>query len=445
MNTLFKCAVGSVSVMVLSLGTQAHADVPDGVLQQSFFPFKAGVPKANGISPGMVINKANADIAKSVLPPTLYDVVKKGDYSIEVQDVTDFPLHAKFIEATKKYADKVSINPDGTLKGFVAGRPFPQQPDIKDPQAGLKLAWNFQYGRVWGDLGCMDPWYWQFKNYETGKIEKTIKWDKICFKRMAFRTVDDPTPEVEPNPSQLYRAIYGRIVEPTDLKNTQLLIQKYKDDTKLNDAYLYLGFQRRVRRLATGQTTDAFLGSDVMLEDFEGFNGKVTDFAWTYKETRTMLLPWYDRSKAKNLGKQFKTANEDATEYHYTSTTGQGNCYPDIPWQMRQAHIIEQKPKSLNHPVGKRVYYMDAQTNEMGVIEIFDRKGELWKMFFIGWANEDRGVHPINKGKGADLGDIAMMIDLQAKHCTTAQFRGRIDAGLAPDSLFSVQNMRGGD
>ena len=33
--------------------------------------------------------------------------------------------------------------------------------------------------------------------------------------------------------------------------------------------------RRRVRRLAVGQITDAFLGTDAMIEDFEGYNGRI--------------------------------------------------------------------------------------------------------------------------------------------------------------------------
>lgn len=445
MRTQYSIKSWAGILIALGAAIPAHAELPDAVVQESFFPYKNGVPKVEGITPGMVVNKSNVEAAKSVLAPALYNVIKKGEYAIEVQETTDFAENPKFIEDTKRNSDKVSLNPDGTLKGFLNGRPFPQPPDPKDPNAGLKLAWNFQYGRVWGDLGCIQPWYWNFRNYDSGKVDRTIVWDKFCLMRISGRAVDEPTPELDPNPSQLYRAMYGRISEPVDIKDTQLLIHKYKDDKKLVDGYLYLGFQRRVRRLATGQINDSFLGSDIMLEDFEGYNGKITDMKWTYKGTQTMLLPWYDRSKAKDLGKQYTYKEADGSTFAYTSTTGQGGCYPDVPWQLRKAYVIEAKPTNPDHPIGKRVFYMDAQTNEMGVIEIFDRKGDLWKLFLIGWPLNDRGVHPINKGKGVDLGDIATVIDLQARHCTTLQFRGRVDPSLAKRELFTVQNLRGAD
>jgi hypothetical protein len=445
-QTIRGCLLATVTGWgVLALAQTVSAGVTDADIDNSFFPYKAGFPAVAGVKPGTTLDKSNVDAAQAALPPTLYRVIKAGEYSIDVQAAIDFAAHPKFIEATKLNAPKVKIGPDGKLVDFDNGRPFPQEPSASDPQAGAKLAWNFQYGRVWGDLGCFEPWYWDFKNYQTGKTERTIVWDKICMTRIGHRGVDAPTPEMKPNPGGLYRAIYGRISDPVDIKGTQLLIHKFLDDGKQSDGWLYLGFQRRVRRLVTSQTTDAFLGSDIMLEDFEGFNGRISDFNWTFKETKPMLLPWYDRSAAKNLGSQYTYKEADGSEYKYTAWTGQGGCYPDAPWQLRKAYVVEQTPKDPSHPLSRRVFYIDAQTNEIGVVEIYDRKGELWKLFIIGWPHNDKGVHSINQGKGADLGDTAVVVDLQAKHCTTVSFRGRIDPSLADPSLFTIQNMRGED
>lgn len=423
----------------------AAGEVSDAVLNKAFYTYKSGAPKVDGITPGTLINKSNVEAAKEYLNPAMYDFIKKGEYEMQVGETFDFTLHPKFIEATRKSAGNVTIEANGTLKNYISGRPFPQEPDLKDPQAGLKLAWNFQYGRVWGDLGCIEPFIWDFRNYETAKVERSIVFDKFCLKRYAFRTVDEPTPDFIPNPSQLYRGIYVRVGEPQDIKGTQLLIQKFKDDTKLSDAFLYLGFQRRVRRLATGQTTDAFLGSDLMIEDFEGYNGRISDMSWSYKGIKTMMLPFWDRTAVKSKGRQHKTIQEDGSTWEYTGFGGKGQCHTDAPFQLRTVYVVEAKPKEAGHPIGKRIYYMDAQTAEFPIVEIYDRKGELWKQFVIGWTHPDRGAHPINKGKGADIGDSFSMIDVQSRHCTTGSFRGRSDANLVPDGIFSVQNMRGGD
>ena len=48
-----------------------------------------------------------------------------------------------------------------------------------------------------------------------------------------------------------------------------------------------------VRRLASVKITDAFLGTDLMIEDFEGYNGRVSDYNWEYGGTRDLLLPFF--------------------------------------------------------------------------------------------------------------------------------------------------------
>jgi hypothetical protein len=51
----------------------------------------------------------------------------------------------------------------------------------------------------------------------------------------------------------------------------------------------------------------------------------------------------------------------------------------------------------------------------------------------------------MNKGSGIGIDDAFSMVDIQAKHCTTGQFKGQVDYKQNPPSLFQVQNMRGGD
>ena len=244
-----------------------------------------------------------------------------------------------------------------------------------------------------------------------------------------------------PNPSNLYRAIYVKVNEPQDLKNTQLLIQRYADDQKRDDAYLYLGFQRRVRRLATGQTTDAFLGADLMIEDFEGYNGRVSDMKWTYKGTKNVLLPMWNHN-------ELKLATDMPPEpdgYKYVDFGGQGGCFYQGSYQLRKVYVLEAEPVDPNHPVSRRTFYMDSQLQNLnGAIETYDRKGELWKVWSVGKSHSDHHL-PMNKGAGIGIDDAFSMVDIQAKHCTTGQFKGQVDFKQNPPSLFQVQNLRGGD
>lgn len=294
-KTLIAALLGALAAGTALATTEAD-------VENSFNPYKGGFPKAAGLTAGTVINKGNAEQFKDAIPAGVLRLLKEGLLEIKVGPTTQFELSKAYVEATRKNLGKAKLGPkNGDLEGYVAGRPFPEEPDAKDTRAGEKLAWNYKYGVNWGDGAAIYPFYWKYRNMQSGQVEKTIKFN-FHFLNFKHRVKDAPVPEVTPNPSELFRAIYVKALDPQDLKNTQLLIQRYEDDQKLDDAYLYLGFQRRVRRLATGQTTDAFLGSDLMIEDFEGYNGRISDMKWTYKGTKNVILPMWNHNELKLAG-----------------------------------------------------------------------------------------------------------------------------------------------
>lgn len=408
-------------------------------VEASFNPYKGGFPSFPGLAVGTLINKDNVDKFKDAMDAGLYMSVKNGWTELKVGPTTQFTLNQAYIDASKKGINQAKLGAkNGEMSGFQAGRPFPEEPKLDDPRAGEKIAWNYKYGINWGDNAAIYPFYWKYRNMSSGQVERTIKFN-FHFLNFKHRVQDAPVPEVTPNPSELFRGIYVQVQEPQDLKNTQLLIQRYEDDLKFDDAYLYLGFQRRVRRLATGQQTDAFLGSDLMIEDFEGYNGRISDMKWTYKGAKNILMPYYNHNELQ-LTDEFK----EADGYKYVDFGGQGGCFPNITWQLRKVYVLEAEPVNPAHPISKRVFHIDAQVYNINRTLIYDRKGELWKSWTIGKSHPDFH-HPKNKGTGIAIDDSFSMIDVQSKHCTTGQFKGLIDVKLNPPNLFQVQNMRGGN
>ncbi len=428
----------AVSLAALAGGALAATEAD---VEHTFNPYKGGMPSFPGLTPGMTINKANADQFKDILAASTYKLLKDGLFEMKVGATTQFELTKAYMDATRKNLNKARLGPkNGDLQGYVAGRPFPEEPDAKDPRAGEKLAWNYKYGVNWGDNASINPFYWKYRNMTTGQVERTIKFD-FHFLNFTHRVKDAPIPEVSPNPAHLFRGIYVHVQGPEDLKNTQLLIQRYEDDQKIDDAYLYLGFQRRVRRLATGQVTDAFLGSDLMIEDFEGYNGRISDMKWTYKGTKNVLLPLWNHNDLKLAGDM----PAEADGYKYVNFGGQGGCFFEGTWQLRKVYVLEAVPVNPGHPISKRVFYMDAQLQNMnGAIDIYDRKGELWKAWSVGKSHADHHL-AMNKGAGIGVDDAFSMVDLQSKHCTTGQFKGQVDYKQNPPHMFQVQYMRGGD
>lgn len=433
---MFKKALISIAISGLLTSTSVLA-VSEQDIENSFFPYKSSLPSAAGIQVGMVINQSNWEVAKEVLDPAMLEQVKLGNYEIRVGETTSFDLHPNYIQATREQASQAQLGAKpGEISGTSAGRPFPAEPSAQDPRAGEKLAWNYKYGYNWGDSAAILPFYWKYRNMATGQVERTIKFN-FHFLNFTRRVNQEPKPAIEPNPSELFRATYVQALEPADVRDTQLLIQRFEDDSKLDNAYLYLGFQRRVRRLSTGQVTDAFLGSDIMIEDFEGYNGRISDMNWDYKGTRYMLMPFFNHNDLE-LATDMPAESDG---YQFVDFTGQGGCFPKITWQLRKVYEVEAKPVDENHPVSRRVHYMDAQTFTIPRTNVYDRSGNLWKAWVIGQAHPDHHL-PINKGSGVAIDDAFTMIDVQAQHCTTGQFKGIVDPSLTPPSKMNVQNLR---
>ena len=222
-------------VLVASIGA-AHAASDTDVVDRSFNPYKDGFPAFPGLSAGITINKSNVEQFKDILDAGLYLTVKNGWDELHIGPTTQFEMNKHYVEATAKSVGSAKLGAqNGEIAGFVAGRPFPEEPSTADARAGEKIAWNYKYGVNWGDGAAIAPFYWKYRNMNTGQVERTIKFN-FHFLNFKHRVEHEPLPEITPNPSNLFRGIYLKVLEPQDLKDTQLLIQRNEDDLKLDDA-----------------------------------------------------------------------------------------------------------------------------------------------------------------------------------------------------------------
>jgi hypothetical protein len=174
-----------------------------------------------------------------------------------------------------------------------------------------------------------------------------------------------------------------------------------------------------------------------MIEDFEGYNGRVTDYNWEYAGTRNLLLPFYYHNEMELAD----VPEKDPEGYRFIDVHGKGNCFPKVTYQLRKTYTLVGTPKDPNHPIGKRVINLDSQTMTMASLIVYDRKGDMWKWFPIGKAHSDHHA-AANKGKGVALDDFAVLLDVQAMHCTTLQFKSIITDDVNQPKLYSVQNLR---
>lgn len=181
------------------------------------------------------------------------------------------------------------------------------------------------------------------------------------------------------------------------------------------------------------------LGTDIMIEDFEGYSGRISDMNWTYKGTKYLLMPFYNHNDLESFDTEVYPDDPDG--FQMVKFGGKGGCFPEITYQLRKVYIVDANPIDPNHPISTRRLHMDAQTFQIPRTIIYDRKGDMWKSFTLAVSHPDAHL-PINKGAGLGIGDSSTFVDVQASHCTTVQFKTIVDPSLSPADKFTVQNMR---
>jgi len=384
---------------------------------------------------GTLIDQQNVEKFAPYLDKPIVDLISKGSLSVTVGKQFDMTPNPPFLALTETNKGAVSIDPQtGQMVDYQGGLPFPEKPKSDDPLAGLKLAWNMRYS-YGGDTSVVDPFIWDYINMKTGKVERSISFIGKTI-RYKHRLLMSPTPNLPKNPAGIFNGIYLLAKEPFDIKNTQLLVHRLEDDSARERTWLYFSVQRRVRRLPAGQTTDAFLGSDIMIEDFLGYNGRINDMTWTYLDTQQLLAPVYQHNTlVKNI------ESESSNGYKFGTFHGEGGCFPNVPWQLRELHVLQATPKTTDHPLSKRIFYIDAQTHIPIAGRHYDRNNQIWRVGISAFSHPDEHLEQ-NKGTGVAIPTLISMIDVAANHCTTLKMKTKINDSSVKQKDFTVQSLR---
>lgn len=73
-------------------------------------------------------------------------------------------------------------------------------------------------------------------------------------------------------------------LQPAEVRRTAFLSWDYRDSSRDDDQWLYLPALHRTKRIASGDKSDSFMGSDFSYADLSRFN--VADYSYSLKEER---------------------------------------------------------------------------------------------------------------------------------------------------------------
>ncbi|GAB5451664.1 MAG: DUF1329 domain-containing protein [Halioglobus sp.] len=240
------------------------------------------------------------------------------------------------------------------LVNFKANVPFPI------PQSGLEVIWN-HIARYRTALG-VERRYTQIPVQANGNFAPVLFEERSLF---ANRMPDNPYP------NRLF-VFMQEILAPARLEGDVLLVHENIDQIKEpRAAWIYNAGQRRVRRAPNVAYDGPGTASDGLrtADDLDMFNGAPDRYDWKLVGKKELYIPYnsYDLRRG------------DLT---YKDIINPGHMNPEYTrYELHRVWVVDSTLKEgARHIYARRTYYVDEDTWQMGIIDHYDGRGELWRV-----------------------------------------------------------------
>jgi hypothetical protein len=357
--------IALLGVLTAASAVLAETTVPVP-LEATFHPYSAGPLHSEGITSGMTIDQQNWQIAENLLPVEVLPLVRRGDFTILIQETTDLPSRDSYIAVTAAHFLGVALDGGYKINQYQGGRPFPVL-DPSDPLAGEKAAWNLRYRDVPDTLemrGVMEGVdnSGTITNSNTGRMRVRYGMYRVGAEE------NDPQWEAQ----RVYLKASFEALAPSDIEGNIRITTYYDDQHQPYDDLSYSPQSRRTRKSYVNLLMRMGGGRFDILQEEQPpffFTGYVHEYNWTYKGEQVMLMPGFLQADHVTYG-------------------GKNNWYPNVPWELRKVVVLEATPKG-SHPYSKRVFYLDAQTYIPLCVLSYNTQGSFERISLIIHGNPD--------------------------------------------------------
>ncbi|MBE9540633.1 MAG: DUF1329 domain-containing protein [Proteobacteria bacterium] len=240
------------------------------------------------------------------------------------------------------------------LVNFFANVPFPI------PGTGNEIIWN-HITRYRTELG-MQRRYTQIPVQANGSFAPVVFEDQTIF---ANRVPDNPYP------NRLF-VFLQRVMAPARLEGDVLLVHENIDQVKEpRAAWVYNAGQRRVRRAPNiaydgpGTAADGLRTAD----DLDMYNGSPDRYDWELVGKRELYIPYNSYQLRRG-------------DLKYKDIVGPGHMDPQyLRYELHRVWVVDAKLKAgARHIYARRTFYIDEDTWQISIIDIYDGRGELWRV-----------------------------------------------------------------
>ncbi|MEM9359273.1 MAG: DUF1329 domain-containing protein [Pseudomonadota bacterium] len=323
-----------------------------------------------GEQPILKIDQSNVDQHAARLSAGQVALIKRyPDYFINV-----YPTHRIF-EMPAEAAQHV-VNEAGSIALTGGGQglsglnlspvafPFPEN--------GVEALWN------------------HLTRYRSGGFERTYMQAPVqsngayTLQRLRDTTIFRPTLAGNPDNENMLLKFMQEIQAPARLEGNVLLVHDYIDQLKdPRAAWVYNAGQRRVRRAPNIAYDGPGTAAEGMrtTDDFDLFNGSPDKYNWVMKGKREMYVP----------ANSFGLADPSLK---YEDLLGDKHINQQYPrYELRRVYEVEGTLKDgERHIYGKRTYYLDEDSWFIVLGDVYDSRGELWRV-----REGHSGIESINK------------------------------------------------
>ena len=426
----------AVIVALCLWGTRANAAEPQQTVTRADYTawLQKYMDAKPDFKPGDVVTAKDLPKLRPFIIPGYYRYLNFPEFRAPIVANTPHTPAPAYMQCTEKYQSQVRLKPDGTLANYKCGQPFPNSElKVGDPISALKAAWNYNWH--WMYYGITDyaiAWIWvRFNGAKShtppnitapesnfvvnhppagwhlptdthsyygggGAFQRVLLSNYAHMQFSHLAPLDGGALPVPGAQDIQYKELTG-FYSPFDIRATSFIIYRYNDPFRADDAWAYLPTLRRVRRISAEVKSDSLLGTDITLDDFYGYNGRIPDMTW------------------KILGWKYIFCVDDP-KLQSVHLYGPDGMVPNEVWEIRKMLVLERIPKSPRHPYSSAIMFVDPENYYVPFHVAFDRSEKLWKIFQWQWKWSESIPPPWSKyNRGVDT------VVWQAVNCIDVQ------------------------
>ncbi|MCK6395116.1 DUF1329 domain-containing protein [Zoogloea sp.] len=304
------------------------------------------------------VDASNLDKYADRLPPGQAALIKayKG-YKLDVYPTRrSCPAPDLVAERTRKNATFAKIGDDGWRleQAHTAGVPFPI------PKTGVEVLWNYKtrytgQGRR-AQIAALMP-------EKDGSIVELRQW---AFELYPF---NDPKTSTLKDLEGIDSKLLFDVLSPPSRAGEGYLIHAYLD--KPQDAWIYFPGQRRVRRSPTFAYDNPIAGFDNLyfVDQINMFTGAPDRYDLKLVGKKEMLVPY---NSYRLIDKKNKFKDMLGPEYVKRDF---------MRYENHRVWVVEAAVKGdKRHSFAKRVFYIDEDSWALLHVDMYDAKGNLWRV-----------------------------------------------------------------